>query len=945
MKRLFLFGIGLCFLLGQVGALRADIIGYETFRYRAGAPLEGAEGGAFWDFDNNRSAPVGSPAVHTGKASDWEVLFGATALSGGKLFTAEGGVSREYSGITEGIGSDEGLGYFDEGSDLQTIYYQVDMTRGTDATWCGLSSFSFEEERLFFGLFPDGTGKFSIYDQRTFTRLALSTQDVTVGQKFTMVVRMDINTLGGLGSQLRIYLNPNVNAPENPASAVASAVLPGRNPSTALRLASGGGGLVEWDNLLVTTTWDSLRVEKVTSLGNAGTGSLREVLGNMAATGGRVQFPAAEWMYAVTDTNQLLRFSRHTPGTVTVLPVTGLLGGERLVACEFAENTGGFYAMGYLDPAGADNGQGRLYLINLTTGVASLTNVTPFSSTLRNTAGAFGMAWEPGAGQLRVVSAAGDHLRLNLNGVPLGTGRETPLAAGASAGVTAIAWGPDGGAGRTLYGVDLLARLVRIGGVGGEPSPNGGEVTVVGPLGAVGFGTYGGFDITEPGVAWATSEPGGLARLNRINLTTGVATQVGSIGTVGYDINGMAAAPESIRLTTSISLPETKAIIVEGPEEGGLAIDGGGSTRLFALGFNGFPKTKALVAFRDLTLTGGLGFGGAIYLQDGTAHLDNCTVSGNQSTADGAIRSWGATLRLERCTFTGNTAAVAAAVDATNLRMIHCTVSGNRATRSAAGGVQTGAVVIDASTATVMPVIIESLIAGNTAPVASPPDLSVTGTAEARFSLIGVGDGSGIGNGALGSRVGTLAAPLAARLAPAAYYGGGQRTMPPLPDSLAVNLVSAGGLNIRLDQRGLPANGNLDAGAAEYQGTTDLAQFWKQDWDRDGVPFGMEFAVGTDALRPDRNSPDHLAVQFSSGTPAVTFRVHDPARPHVRWVVRRSLNLSAFTEEIYSFNGRTALNTVAPGIFQGSAGSLVLVRDQLPNPLAAFYRLEAELLP
>lgn len=84
---------------------------------------------------------------------------------------------------------------------------------------------------------------------------------------------------------------------------------------------------------------------------------------------------------------------------------------------------------------------------------------------------------------------------------------------------------------------------------------------------------------------------------------------------------------------------------------------------------------------------------------------------------------------------------------------------------------------------------------------------------------------------------------------------------------------------------------------------------------------------------------------MSSGDPILTFGIENSARLHSRWVVKRSADLQSFAEQIYSFDGPTATGVTAVGIFQGSSGPLLLIRDQAPNPPKMFYRLEVLLRP
>ncbi|RYD29869.1 MAG: DUF4394 domain-containing protein, partial [Verrucomicrobiaceae bacterium] len=645
--------------------------------------------------------------------------------------------------------------------------------------------------------------------------------------------------------------------------------------------------------------------------------------------------------------NRLLRFSRQAPGTVTAdLAITGLLAGESLQGIDFVPSTGELFGLGIVNPPGADNGQGRLYKINPTTGAATRMGTAAFSSTLRSSLGFFGFSYDAGAEQFRIVSESGDNLRVGTNGLAAGSDTLLPPANLLSD----IAYAPD----RTLYGIDSNGTLVRLGGAGGTPGADGGTVSLIGSLGASGFGALDGFDISDSGTAWATSIRAGLNRLNRIDLTTGRATETGTIGSGDYDITGLATPPEAIQLLSALDIPASLTTILDGPVDSPLALDGGGRARLFMLGeipISG-PVTRSVMTMRNLTLRGGNGLapgqsltgpGGAVNLRAGFLHVEGCTFTGNTASVGGAIHSSG-NLKITRSTFAQNTADRGAAISATDARLLHCTISANISTTTSPTAIVGGHGAVQLNPASSAQVLSHCIVAGNSVPFATlGPDLTVQGSATAHFCLIGNGTGSGIGNGANGSRVGTAASPLPARLAPLGYYGGSQRTMPPLPDSLAVNLAAPSTND--MDQRGNAMQLAPDAGAAEYAGTPDLRQFWPTDWDADGISFGVEYATGTDVLQPDRNSPNHLAIQFNGGAPVLSFHRADAARPSTKWVVRRSFDLQSWPDEIYSFDGRTSVNTVAPGIFQGSAGGLITLRDQLPNPPSAFYRLEAVLQP
>ena len=140
------------------------------------------------------------------------------------------------------------------------------------------------------------------------------------------------------------------------------------------------------------------------------------------------------------------------------------------------------------------------------------------------------------------MSSLGQNLRVNPNTGAL-TSADTPLAYvvgdpnfGNGPTITAVAYSnnTEGAASTTLYGIDAgLNFLVRVGGPESNPSPNGGQLFTVGALGVDTDGGAAGFDIAPgTGRAFASLTVGVVAtsRLYTINLATGQATLVGTIG-------------------------------------------------------------------------------------------------------------------------------------------------------------------------------------------------------------------------------------------------------------------------------------------------------------------------------------------------------------------------------------------------------------------------------
>jgi hypothetical protein len=261
----------------------------------------------------------------------------------------------------------------------------------------------------------------------------------------------------------------------------------------------------------------------------------------------------ADLLLGLTTTGNLVNFDSATPGTIsTTVTITGLQGGETLLGIDRRPANGLLYGLGSTS---------HLYTINTTTGVATLVSASPFSPGLTGTA--FGLDFNPTVDRLRVVSTDTTNFRLNPNNGTL-AGTDTPLtyAAGDSgAGITPRVVGLaytnniNGAALTTLFGIDSNRDvLVMQGGPNGTPSPNGGVLTTIGT--GLGFNTSDlvGFDISGlSGVAYAslTAPTGNASQLFTINLATGGASLVGSIGT-GLTLTGLAAevaVPEPAMLT------------------------------------------------------------------------------------------------------------------------------------------------------------------------------------------------------------------------------------------------------------------------------------------------------------------------------------------------------------------------------------------------------------
>jgi hypothetical protein len=229
--------------------------------------------------------------------------------------------------------------------------------------------------------------------------------------------------------------------------------------------------------------------------------------------------------FGVTTTNQLIRFDTATPQNITTVgTISGLQAGETIVGIDFRPATAQLFALG---------SSSRLYTINRDTGAA----------TQVGTAGAFflagssfGFDFNPMVDRIRVVSNAGQNLRLDPN-----TGALTATDAQinpAGAAVTASAYSSNipGATTTTLFDIDT-----NNGTLNRQDPPNNGTLVQIGSLGVSATETNG-FDIAPDGSAFAVLTTAGTARLYTINLSTGAATLVGSVGNGSLSLTGFAIA-------------------------------------------------------------------------------------------------------------------------------------------------------------------------------------------------------------------------------------------------------------------------------------------------------------------------------------------------------------------------------------------------------------------
>jgi len=227
----------------------------------------------------------------------------------------------------------------------------------------------------------------------------------------------------------------------------------------------------------------------------------------------------------VTATNQLIWVDPKNP--------THMLGGVALTGVASASIT----TLDYRPTTGElyGFGGGTFYRIDTSTGV-----VQPVANVFTGFTGPqIDLDFSPSADRARIVSTDEENARINPN-----DGRptfDTDITQGDIAGI-AYDNNRAGADSTTLYGIDITHdQLVRIGGANGNPSPNGGIVTPLGPLG-LNAGPRSSFDIAEDGTAYAVFNVNALESLYTIDLSRGTATLVGVLGAGGGE-SSMAVVP------------------------------------------------------------------------------------------------------------------------------------------------------------------------------------------------------------------------------------------------------------------------------------------------------------------------------------------------------------------------------------------------------------------
>jgi hypothetical protein len=332
--------------------------------------------------------------------------------------------------------------------------------------------------------------------------------------------------------------------------------------------------------------------------------------------------------------NALVQFQENTPSQFdSLVLIDGLAPGEVVMSIDGRPGTGQLLALAVKPSGGATDG--KLYWVDPDTGVATPTGTATFD--VEDTALRTMIDINPTVDRLRVVGTDRQNLRVNPNNgalaltdtdlaypaLPAGLeplvsiAYDRNVAASAAGGIT------------TLYGISQSGSLVTIGGVNSTPSPNLGQVFAVGSLGVTPDDEHIGFDVTAQNNAYVSMTVGGDTGLYAVNLATGAATLVGTVGNGDLAIRDLAveiqvddAASQYTSLASPARLVDTRLTTPIG--SGKVAPDD--TLVVGVAGTNGIPA-NATAAVLNVTVTQPDGTGFTTAFPTGSARPTTSTLN------------------------------------------------------------------------------------------------------------------------------------------------------------------------------------------------------------------------------------------------------------------------------------------------------------------------------
>ncbi len=257
------------------------------------------------------------------------------------------------------------------------------------------------------------------------------------------------------------------------------------------------------------------------------------------------QTPRGRVLYATTQDNRLAKFGSENPNSsVTTQAFTGLAANEIMLGLDFGPRDGKLYGI---------SNQNQIYTINPSSAIVTKIGSSAFNPALSGFS--FGMDFNPTVNRVRVHSNLGFNARINQETGSIvdfdaaTAGIQTDLNlnysstdknANTNPSIVATAYTNSNATATTttLYAIDSRHDTL----VSVSP-PNDGKLSTIGALG-IDTSAAAGFDISgaSDGTALAALTTNGISSLYTINLTTGKATIVETIGEE-LMITGLAIAP------------------------------------------------------------------------------------------------------------------------------------------------------------------------------------------------------------------------------------------------------------------------------------------------------------------------------------------------------------------------------------------------------------------
>ena len=274
--------------------------------------------------------------------------------------------------------------------------------------------------------------------------------------------------------------------------------------------------------------------------------SLRSLLA-LLALGTASQAQAQTFIAGITATDQLLIVNATAP-TVPLfppVPITGIAAGQTIAGADFRPRTGELFILGY----NSSNGEARLYIVSQATGAASPVGTAPVTLPLGT--GSVGFDFNPTVDLIRVIAANRSNYRLSpITGAVTATDgtlayatTDANSAATPSIGAGAYTNSYVASEATTLYDFDEnLKNLVS------QVPPNNGTLNTIGSIGiTIPAGAATDMDIAydsasnqnQAYLSVAATTASSNSNLYMLNLTTGAATLVGTIGS-GLNVKDIA---------------------------------------------------------------------------------------------------------------------------------------------------------------------------------------------------------------------------------------------------------------------------------------------------------------------------------------------------------------------------------------------------------------------